>query len=170
MLIIATPRLGTTIRKTSFLAAKHAATNIKKAFIQTFHTRFDVENKIPPPSRSKVMNNIQNIQATTLKLEAPPISYQASIGSGREKLEQKLKGVPEKLTLPRSGASALAGGVGYANEHSPSQELSMDCLTCENLINCRHRRSKTVEAQVGGFQTSKCHFAQKLSTNKTAAS
>jgi hypothetical protein len=166
ILILATPRLGTAIRKNSVPAAKHTATNIKKAIIHTFNTRFHAENRTPPTSQSKVMNNIQNIRAATLKLQAPPISHQPSIGSGREKLE----GAPEKLMVPRSESSAVADGVGYANGNSVSKELSMECLTCENLTKCRHRRVQRFEAQNRGFQISKCHFARTISTNKQVAS
>jgi hypothetical protein len=170
ILILATPRLGTAIRKNSVPAAKHTATNIKKAIIHTFNTRFHAENRTPPTSQSKVMNNIQNIRAATLNLQAQPISHQASIGSGREKLEKKLEGVPEKLMVPRSESSAVADGVGYANRNSVSQELSMECLTCENLTKCRHRRVQRFEAQTRGFEISKCHFARTISTNKPVAS
>jgi hypothetical protein len=166
ILILAIPRLGTTIRKNSVLAAKNAATNIKMAFIHTFHTRFHAENRTPSISQSKVMNNMQNIRASTFKLQAPPISHQASIGSGREKLE----GVPEKLMLPRSEPSAEAGDIGYAVGNTLSLELPMECLTCENLIRCRHRRSQRLEAQTTGFQIGKCHFARNISTNKQVAS
>jgi hypothetical protein len=170
ILILATPRLGTIIRKNSVLAAKNATTNIKKAFIHTFQLGFHAENRIPPTSQSKVMNNTQNIRATTLKLQVPPISHQASIGSGREMLEKKLEGVPEKLMLPRSESSAVAGGVGYANGDSVSQGLSMECWTCENLTKCRHRRIQRFEAQTRGIQIGKCHFARNISTNKPVAS
>jgi gas vesicle protein len=170
ILILASPRLGKTIRKTSALATKHATTNIKKVFIHTFHTRFHAENKILPTSQSKAMNNNQNIRAATLKLQAPLISHKDTIGSGREKLKQKLDGTPEKLRLPQSRPIAIGGGVGYTNGNSVSQELSMECLTCENLTRCRQRRNQRFEAQIRGFQTSKCHFARTISTNKPVAS
>jgi hypothetical protein len=170
ILILATPRLGTKIRKNPVLAAKNAATNIKKASIHTFHTRFHAENRTPPISQSKAMNNMLNIRATNLKRQTPPISHQASIGSGQKKMEKKLERVPEKLMLPRSEPSAEAGDIGYAVGNTLSLELPMECLTCENLIRCRHRRSQRLEAQTTGFQIGKCHFARNISTNKQVAS
>jgi len=170
ILILAIPHLGKTIRKTSALATKHATTNIKEAFIHTFHTRFHAENKTWPTSHSKAMNNIQKNRAVTSKLQTPPISHKDTIGIGREKLEQKLERTSDKLTLPQSGPSAVAGGVVYAPDNSVSQELSLECLTCENLIRCRHRRNQRFEAQIRGFQISKCHFARTISTNKPVAS
>jgi hypothetical protein len=163
MLLIATPRLGTTIRKKSFFAATRVGINIKKML---FHAHFLSKNG-SSTSFSKVKREVQDIQGETSKVQRPRIEYQASIGkSAGEKLEQH----PQELMPPQSGASALPGKVCYSNQQRVSQEISAECLTCANLISCKYRRCESLETQARGSESSRCPFAMRLSINKAVAS
>jgi hypothetical protein len=163
ILLIATPRLGTTIRKRSIFAATRIGINIKKML---FHAHF-LSNNGSSTSFSKVKRDAQDIQGEMSKVQRPRIEYQASIGkSAGEKLEQH----PQELMPPQSGASALPGKVSYSDQQRVSQEISAECLTCANLISCKYRRCESVENQAQGSENSRCPFAMKLSTNKAVAS
>jgi hypothetical protein len=163
ILLIATPRLGTTIRKNSIIVATRVGIKIKKML---FQAHFLTSNE-SSTSVSKIKPDVQSIQGETSKPQELRIEYQASIDKSMgEKLEQQ----PQELMPPRSGVSTLASKVRYSDQQHVSQEISAECLTCANLISCNHRRSEPVENQAQDSENGKCPFAEKLTINKAVAS
>jgi hypothetical protein len=158
VLSLATPRLGASIRKKSLVVGTLVGSNIKKMF---FHARFRSKNHGRSEFFSKLKHSAQDIQMEPLKTQKTRLEARAE----REKLEQ----VTYKLMKSQSDASALSSRVGYSDQNSISQEISSECLTCANLISCRHRRCESVESQVQGSKGIKCPFAEELSSNRTAA-
>jgi hypothetical protein len=128
--------------------------------------RLRTNNNGTQTSLSNVKRSVQGFQVEMPKLHRPPIKHQSSIGTSvREKLEQ----APQKLMPSQSGASALSTSVSSSSQHSVSQEIPSECLTCANLIGCDHRRSEFVESQVQGSESVKCPFAAEISINKAVA-
>ena len=155
VLILATPRLGTTIRQKCMNVGVRTGINIKKAFTRkNFHTK-SISKSI---SYSKIKKNVEGMQVETSKPQEPHTQYPSLFGKNeRDTLEQ----VEVKSQL---GARAYSGSVSYSEPHQTSQEIASECLTCANLISCKHRRTDSVESQ---FQDVGCPLVKQLTSNKT---
>jgi hypothetical protein len=115
--------------------------------------RFQTNNRNTVTAYPKEENNAQKIQA-----KEPPMSQiaiQTELGNAREKPESS-----RNLAPPQPVASAVASGANYPKQDPASKEISTECLTCENLINCHHRRSQFIEQQDQGSETVRCPFAR----------
>jgi hypothetical protein len=140
-----------------------AAISTSILIVALVQRRFHADKRITITAYHKVENEAQKIHEE--KLQKSRINYQTIIRSAPEKLEE----TPRKLTVPKPIDSITARGVDYFKHHTSSQEILAECLTCENLISCRHRRSQPIGLQDQGSQTARCPFAQKLLTNKTVS-
>jgi len=163
VLILATPRLGTSIRKKSILLGTRLGINIKKAFL---HTRVRPNNNRRSTSLHDVKNSPRPIQVEKTKPQKLQMKYQSSFGKNEVAEPKK---VSEKITKSQSIASTLSSSASYSTQNSMSQEISSECLTCANLINCNHRRYELGETQVQNHKSSKCPLMEKLSSNRTTA-
>ena len=145
VLLVATPRLGTKIRK-------------------VFHVGVRIKNNDKSTSFSYAKQSVRDIQEEKLKPHKLQVNLQNSIEkSGIEKPEQPT----QKLIRPHSDANALSSSESYSNHYNIGQKVSPECLTCANLINCKFRREESGEPQAKGHESIKCPFAAELSDNKT---
>jgi hypothetical protein len=163
VLILATPRLGTSIRKKAILIRTHRGINTKKDLI---HTHVRPNNY----ERSTSIHNMKNIAPTTqvekIHLEKTQRKYQSPF---RRKEIVKPKNVSEKITKSQSVANALSSSASYSRQNQMSQEISAECLTCANLVNCNHRRYDRDESPLQNRKNSECPLMKKLSSNRNAA-
>jgi hypothetical protein len=163
VLLLATPRLGTSIRKKAILLRTHRGINGKEDLIHT-HIRPDNYN------RSTSFHNVKNIAPTTqvekIHLEKPQRKYQAPF---RKNEIAEPKNVSEKITKSQSIANALSSSANYSRQNQMSQEISAECLTCANLVSCNHRRYDRDESPLQNRKISECPLMEKLSSNRTAA-
>jgi hypothetical protein len=163
VLILATPRLGTSIRKKAILIRTHRGINTKKDLI---HTHVRPNNY----ERSTSIHNMKNIAPTTqvekIHLEKTQRKYQSPF---RRKEIVKPKNVSEKITKSQSVANALSSSASYSRQNQMSQEISAECLTCANLVNCNHRRYDRDESPLQNRKNSECPLMKKLSSHRNAA-
>jgi hypothetical protein len=163
VLLLATPRLGTSIRKKAILLRTHRGINVKKGAIHTY-IRPDNYN------RSTSIHNIKNISPTAhvekIHLEKPQRKYQSPF---RKNELAEPKNVSEKITKSQSIANALSSSASYSRQNQMSQEISAECLTCAYLVSCHHRRYDSDESPLQNRKISDCPLMEKLSSNKTAA-
>jgi hypothetical protein len=122
--------------------------------------RFHANNRNTATAYPKEENNAQKIQAK--EPLTSQMNIQKALGNAREKPESS-----RKLTPPQPVASAADSGVNYFKQHPASQEISTECLTCENLINCHHRRSQHIEPQDQGSENTICPFARRARAYST---
>ena len=163
VLLLATPRLGTSIRKKAILIRTHRGINTKKDLIHT-HVRPDNYN------RATSIHNMKNIAPTTqvekIHLEKPQRKYQSPF---RKNEIAEPRNVSEKITKSQSIANALSSSASYSRQNQMSQEISAECLTCENLVNCNHRRYDRNESPLQNRKNSECPLMKKLSSHRNAA-
>jgi hypothetical protein len=162
VLLLATPRLGTSIRKKAIRLRTHLGIDIKKDVIHT-HIRPDNYN------RSTSFHSAENIAPTTqvekIPLEKPQRKYQSPF---RKNEISEPKNVSEKTTKSQSIANALSSSFSYSRQNQISQEISAECLTCANLVSCKHRRYNRDESPLQNHKISKCPLMEKLSSNRSA--
>jgi hypothetical protein len=209
VLILATPRLGTTIRQKCINFGVRTGINIKKAFTRkNFHTKSDsksipyfkikkniagiqvetskplkphiqypslseknereaseqvearsqlLERAYPGSVSNSEQKNIESIQVETSKPQKPVIQRTSFVGKNeRDTLEQ----VEVKSQL---GARAYSGSVSNSERRQTSQEIASECLTCANLISCKHRRTDSVGSQ---FRDVGCPLVKQLTSNR----
>jgi hypothetical protein len=163
VLLLATPRLGTSIRKKAIRLRTHLGIDIKKDVIHT-HIRPDNYN------RSTSFHSAENIAPTTqvekIPLEKPQRKYQSPF---RKNEISEPKNVSEKTTKSQSIANALSSSSSYSRQNQISQEISAECLTCANLVSCKYRRYNRDESPLQNHKISKCPLMEKLSSNRSAA-
>ena len=163
VLLLATPRLGTSIRRKSLAVGMLAGSNIKKMF---FHVRFRSKNHKRTEFLPKLKHNVQDIQVGTSMTRTTRLEHQIPIRNiGIEKPKQ----FTPKLMKSQSDDSTLSSGVGFSSQNRISQEISSECLTCANLVSCHHRRYETSKSQVQGSKGSSCPFLEELSSNRPGA-
>jgi hypothetical protein len=163
VLLLATPRLGTSIRKKAVRLRTHLGIDTKKDVIHT-HIRPDNYN------RSTSFHSAENIALTTqvekIHLEKPQRKYQSPF---RKNEIAKPKNVSEKITKSESIGNALSSSSSYSRQNQMSQEISAECLTCANLVSCKYRRYNRDESPLQNRKISECPLMEKLSSNRNAA-
>lgn len=163
VLLLATLRLGTNIRKKATLIRTQRGINAKKDVI---HTHIQPDNY----SRSTSIHNMKNIAPTTqvqkIHLEKPQRKYQSPF---RKNEIAEPKNISEKITKSQSIANALSSSASYSRQNQMPQEISAECLTCANLVNCNHRRFDRNESPLQNRKISECPLMEKLSSNRNAA-
>ena len=156
----ATMVLGTPLTQLNPIDLIGAAISTSIFVTALVQRRFHANYRNTVTAYPKEKNNVQKIQAK--EPLTSQMNIQPTLGNAREKPETS-----RKLTPPQPVASAAASGVNYFKQHPVSQEILDECLTCENLINCHHRRSQHIEPQDQGSENTRCPFAQSARTYLT---
>jgi hypothetical protein len=163
VLLLATLRLGTNIRKKAILIRTHRGIDARKDVI---HTHIRPDNY----SKSTSIHIMKNIAPTTqvekIHLEKPQRKYQSPF---RKNEIAEPKNVSEKITKSQSIVNALSSSASYSRQNQMPQEISAECLTCANLVNCNHRRYDRNESPLQNRKISECPLMEKLSSNRNAA-
>jgi hypothetical protein len=149
----ATVVLGTPLTQLNPIDLIGAAISTSIFVTALVQQRFHANNRNTVTAYPKEENSAQKIQAKEPLTSQTNI--QTALGNARENPESS-----QKLTPPQPVASATASGVKYSKQNPASQEILDECLTCENLINCHHRRSQHIEPQDQGSENTRCPFAQ----------
>jgi hypothetical protein len=159
--LLAVPRVRTTIKKTSVLVGTQIGMKLKSALllvgVQIKSRRTGISSKKKLAQNIEVEAPIE--QKVQLERQSPTKRTQT------EKLKR-----PKKLQKPSSGLRTLSNTANCSDERRLSQEIPAECLTCANLLSCNYRQNKMDNSEIQVQKQGACRFATELSINESVAS
>jgi hypothetical protein len=151
-LLIAGYRARKPIRKSLAMTTDIGA-NIKRAF--------SPENR-PRGSSQIRFGSLKTVRDTEVQMQRQPkLENRPHLSAEIQVLHSKIIS-PKKPLLRASNAANFSNNFQPSRPH-PSKDLSTECLTCAQLLNCTYRSKRVAELNSQGNSHSPCRFAKGLS-------